>query len=154
VNHKIITKDVFQIIGIEIRTSNQTAIIDLSKLWGKFFAENIKDRIPNKVNSDFLAVYTNYEGNHTKPYTCILCCEVNSLETIPAGMIGKTIPFAKYEVLSVAGKMPDKIVETWNNIWNSDIEKRRAYIADFEQYGNKYGNPENSDMDIYIGIKQ
>ena len=152
-NHKIITKDAFQVIGIEIRTSNQKAMLDLPKLWDKFFAENIKNQIPNKVNSNYLAVYTNYEGNHTKPYTCILCCEVNTLDTIPAGMVGKTIPFAKYEVFTVVGKMPDKIFEAWNDIWNSDIEKRRAYIADFEQYGNKYGNSENSEMEIYIGIK-
>lgn len=152
-SHNTITKDAFKIIGIEIRTSNQTALIDLSKLWGKFFAENIKDRIPNKVDSDYLAVYTDYEGNHTKPYSCILCCEVNSLDTIPAGMVGKTILFAKYEVFTAAGKMPDKIFETWQYIWNSDIETRRTYIADFENYGEKYGNPGNSEMEIYIGIK-
>ncbi len=152
-NQRNITKDAFQVIGIEICTSNQTAMIDLPKLWGKFFAENIKDRIPNKVNSNFLAVYTNYEGNHTKPYTCILCCEVNSLDTIPAGMVGKTIPSAKYEIFTAAGKMPDKIVETWQYIWNSEIEKRRAYISDFEVYGEKYGNPESSEVEIYIGIK-
>jgi predicted transcriptional regulator YdeE len=153
VSQKIVTKDTFQIIGIEIRTSNQMAMIDLPKLWKKFFAENVKDRIPNKVNSNFFAVYTDYEGNHTKPYSCIICCEVNSLDTIPAGMVGKTIPFANYEVFTVAGKMPDKIFETWQYIWNSEIEKRRAYIADFEVYGSKYGNPENSEMEIYIGIK-
>ena len=152
-NQKIVNKETFKIIGIEIRTSNEKIMIDLPKLWGKFFAENIKDRIPNKVNSDVLAVYTSYEGNHTKPYTYILCYEVTSLDVIPEGMVGKTILAMQYEIFTAKGKMPDKIVEMWQHIWNPDIEKRRAYVADFEVYGAKYGNPDNSEVEIYVGVK-
>lgn len=152
-NQKNVNKETFKIIGIEIHTSNEKTMVDIPKLWEKFYTENIKDRIPNKINSDVLAVYTNYEGNHTKPYSYILGCEVNSLDAIPEGMIGKSIPSAQYEIFIAKGKMPDKIIEMWQHIWNPDIEKRRAYVADFEVYGAKYGNPENSEVEIYIGIK-
>jgi predicted transcriptional regulator YdeE len=152
-NQKIIIKETFQIIGIEIRTSNEKTMIDIPKWWEKFYAENVKDKIPNKINGDVLAVYTNYEGNHTKPYSYILGCEVNSLDTIPEGMVGKIILSAQYEIFTAKGKMPDKIIETWQRIWNPEIEKRRAYVTDFEVYGTKYGDPENSEVEIYIGIK-
>jgi predicted transcriptional regulator YdeE len=152
-NQKIINKESFKIIGIEIHTSNEKTMIDIPKMWGKFVTENIKDRIPNKINNDVLAVYTNYEGNHTKPYSYILGCEVSSLDIIPEGMISKTILSAQYEIFTAKGKMPDEIIKTWQHIWNPDIENRRAYVFDFEVYGDKYGNPENSEVEIYIGIK-
>ena len=152
-NQKIITKETFQIIGIEIYTSNEKATIDIPKLWEKFYTENVKDRIPNKINDEILAIYTNYEGNHTKPYSYILGCEVSSLDIIPEGMISKTILATQYEIFIAKGKMPNEIVKTWQHIWSPDIENRRSYISDFEVYGDKYGDPENSEVEIYIGIK-
>lgn len=151
--NQIVNKESFQVIGIEIQTSNEKIMIDIPKIWEKFYVENIKEKIPNKISSDVLAVYTNYEGNHTKPYTYFLCCEVNSLDSVPEGMVGRTISSAQYQVFTAKGKMPDKIVEAWQYIWSPEIENKRSYIADFEVYGEKYGNPENSEVDIYIGIK-
>jgi predicted transcriptional regulator YdeE len=149
-DQKIVSKENFKIIGIEVHMSNETAMIEIPRLWENFYAKKIKDRIPNKINNDVLAVYTDYEGNHTKPYSYLLCCEVNSLDVIPEGMIGKEILSAQYEMFTAKGKMPDKIVEMWQRIWDPDIEKRRAYVADFEVYGEKYGDPENSEVEIYV----
>jgi len=149
---KIITRESLQIIGIKIKTSNQNAMQDIPQLWNRFYAEDIK-KIQNKLGEDVFAIYTEYEGNYTKPYSYILGCTVSSLDPIPDGMTGMTIPSAKYEIFIAKGKMPDKVVETWQHIWQSEIDAKRVYKTDFEVYGEKYGNPENSEVEIYIGIK-
>ena len=148
-----ITKETFHLIGIKIRTSNQKAMEDIPKVWERFYADDIKNKIPHKLNDNIFAVYTDYEGDFTKPYLYILGCEVNSLDIVPEGMAGITIPSAQYEIFTAIGKMPDKVVETWQKIWQPEIDAKRTYITDFEIYGNKSGNPENSEVKIYIGIK-
>jgi predicted transcriptional regulator YdeE len=150
---KTITKESFHIIGIKMKTSNQSAMQDISQIWNKFFSEDIKNKIPNKLSEDIFAVYTEYEGDYTKPYSYILGCSVSSLDSIPDGMVGMTIPSARYEIFIAKGKMPDKVVETWQHIWQPEIDAKRSYKTDFEIYGDKYGNLENSEVEICIGLK-
>ncbi len=136
-----------------MKTSNQKATKDIAQLWNKFFSKDIKHKIPNKLSEDVFAIYTEYEGDHTKPYSYILGCSVSSLDSIPNEMVGMTIPVARYEIFLAKGKMPNKVVETWQHIWQPEINTKRAYKTDFEIYGDKYGNPENSEVKIYIGLK-
>jgi len=68
-------------------------------------------------------------------------------------MTGMTIPSAEYKIFIAKGKMPDKVVEMWQHIWQPEIDSKRSYKTDFEVYGEKYGNPENSEVEIYIGMK-
>ena len=100
-----------------------------------------------------MALYTEYEGDYTKPYSYILGCSVDSLDSIPTGMTGITIPTAQYEIFMAKGKMPDKVIETWRHIWQPVINNKRAYKADFEIYAANYGDPENSEVEICIGLK-
>lgn len=150
---EIITKETFTIIGIKIRTSNKTAMQDISQIWNKFFSEDIKSKIPNKISEDIFAVYFDYEADYTKPYSYILGCSVTSLDSIPNGMLGIVIPSAKYEIFIAKGKMPDKIVETWQYIWQPEIDAKRDYKIDFEIYGDKYASSGDSEVEIYIGLK-
>jgi len=61
----------FQIIGISVRTTNENgqAKKDIEKLWGEFMSENMLKKIPNVTDETIYAIYTDYEGDHTKPYT-------------------------------------------------------------------------------------
>ena len=54
-----------KIIGIETRTTNQNgqAMKDIGGLWNRFFSENIISKIPNAVNSNVYAIYTDYESD-------------------------------------------------------------------------------------------
>ncbi len=146
---EIISLSEIKVTGIESRTSNATAHIDIPKLWQKFYSENIKDKIPNKTDDDVLSLYTEYESDFTKPYTIVICCRVNDFSGVPDGMVFKIIPAAKYAVFTAKGKMPDKIVETWKDIWTSDIE--RTYTGDFEIYNEKFNLPE-PEAEIYIAV--
>jgi predicted transcriptional regulator YdeE len=144
-------KDSFNIIGISVRTTNEhnQAAIDIPALWGKFMAENILNQIPNKVNSSIYCVYTNYKKDYTKPYTTILGCKVESLESIPEGMVGIKIKENSYAKFTAQGNLTNGVVfNEWLKIWNSELP--RAYTADFEIYDERSLDQTNATVDIFI----
>ncbi|PWR73691.1 GyrI-like domain-containing protein [Methanospirillum lacunae] len=150
-SHRIIT-DPMYIIGIETRTSNQEVLITLPRMWQRLFQENLIAQVPNKISSDIYAIYTTYEGDHTKPYTYILGYQVRDLTEIPPGLTGITIAPASYEVFTARGRLPDAVAQTWEEIWTPEVDARRAYHTDFEIYGEKAANQEDGEVEICIGI--
>ena len=56
----------FKIIGISTQTTNENgqSIQDVEALWNRFWNENIVAQVPNKVNEDIYAVYTDYESDY------------------------------------------------------------------------------------------
>jgi len=115
-------------------------------------SENMLQQIPNKVDNTIYCMYTEYEKDHTKPYTTLLGCKVENLENIPAGMIGKTVEGGNYIKQTVKGNLMQGVIATaWIKIWNANFS--RLYTADFEVYGEKAQNPENAEVDIFIAVK-
>ena len=144
----------FYIIGIAIRTTNQDGqgAKDIPMLWEKFIAENITAQIPGKLCNDIYCVYTEYEGDYTQPYTTVIGYRVESLESVPGGLTGVTIPGGSYRIFTAEGKLSDGIViNAWNTIWNTPVN--RSYTADFEVYSSDNRNPDNTEVNIYIGVK-
>lgn len=144
----------FSVIGISVRTTNENgqASQDIPALWSKFMTDSIAEKIPNKIGNSIYCIYTEYEKDYTKPYTTILGCKVENLDTIPKGMVGKTFGEATYTKHFAMGNILQGIVfNEWTKIWNSDLN--RAYTADFEVYGEKALNPENAEVDIFIAVK-
>ena len=145
----------FNIIGISIRTTNENEQSgkDIPALWDRFISEGIAEKIPNKINHSIYSVYTDYEKDHTKPYTTILGCAVESLDLIPEEMVGITIETAYYEKFIAKGNLNDGIViNEWIKIWNSDLN--RSFTSDFEIYGEKAQNPENAEVYIFNAINR
>lgn len=148
-----IRKESFKIIGIKTRTTNENeqASRDIPDLWGRFMNEQVASNIPNKTNDNIFSIYTNYEGNYTKPYDTILACEVSSLEHIPEGMVGMEIAASDYQKYRAEGDLSKGVVyNEWINIWNSDIN--RKYSADFEIYGIEAQNREDAKVDIFVSV--
>jgi len=143
----------FKIIGISVETTNQNGQsgVDLEKLWGKFWGENIQDQITNKVNDDIYAVYTDYESDYTGKYTTIIGVPVNSLECIPNGFMGREFTLGKYKKFVSIGKMPEAVLNTWMEIWN-DNELRRSYSADVTVHGQKYYDGDHAEVETYISV--
>src|SRR5436309_1522601 len=52
------------VIGIQIRTFNEECPKSLPKIWNKFLSQAIADKIPNRIDGNVLAVYSDYEGDH------------------------------------------------------------------------------------------
>ncbi len=146
--------ETFSVIGITVRTSNQNGegAIDIPALWGRFYSEDIISKIPNKAGEEIYSIYTDYEGDYTKPYTTLIGCKVNSLTEIPKGMTGLTINAATYSKLTVKGDlMKGLVIEGWQKIWNTDL--KRAYVADFEVYSEKAKKPMDAEVEIYVGVR-
>ena len=143
----------FNIIGISVRTTNQNgqSQSNIGALWSKFMGQGWLKKIPNKATDDIYCIYTDYESDFNGQYTTILGCKVTSLDHIPSGLIGKTIPSSKYLVFKSNGKLPDCIVETWKNIWQSVTN--RKYIADFDVYGQEAQNSENASVNTFVSIQ-
>jgi len=144
----------FSIIGISVRTTNENeqSAKDIPAIWNRLLSEEILSKIPNKVSNDIVCVYTDYEKDHTKPYTTILGAIVSNLDLVPEGMTGKTIEGINYEKFTAKGNLAEGIViNEWIKIWNSDL--KRTFTSDFEIYGENAQNPENAEVDIFITIK-
>lgn len=144
----------FSIIGISIRTTNENGHSgqDIPALWNKFFAEGIAEKIENKLSNDIICVYTDYEKDHTKPYTTILGCVAENLDLIPEGFTGITIEGDQYKKFTAKGDLSDGVVyKEWLKIWNSDLN--RSFTYDFEVYGEKAQDQKNAEVDIFISIQ-
>jgi predicted transcriptional regulator YdeE len=143
----------FMLIGIAIRTINENgqAVQEIGELWTKFLENNLLNTIPNKVDNTIYSLYTDYEGDHTKPYTAILGCRVNSLDNIPEGMIGKSFDGGNYVKTSAKGDlMKGLVVNKWSEIF--DMKLDRLFTADFEVFGEKAQNPSDAEIDFYIAV--
>lgn len=142
----------FYIIGIAVRTINKDfkAKEDIGNLWNRWFAEGISNQIPNKINDKIINMYTDYDADEHGFYTTILGHKVKSLEAIPDGMTGKEIPEQKYKEYVSKGKLPSCVLETWQTIWNTKLN--RKYNADFDMYDPKTMHPENAEVKTYVSI--
>lgn len=144
----------FNVIGISVRTTNENGQSgqDIPALWSRFISEGILQQIPDRISDDIYCMYTEYEKDHTKPYTTILGCAVNHLNNIPEGMTGKVIETAHYHKFVAKGDLNQGIIfNEWLKIWNSDLD--RSYTTDFEIYDKKALHPQNAEVDIYIAIR-
>ena len=144
----------FKLIGISIRTTNENgqANKEIADLWGVFMAENILDKIPNKVNNTVYSLYTDYESDHTKPYTAILGCKVEKLDLIPEGMIGKEFEGGNYVKMTAKGDLTKGlIVNKWSEIWEMGLD--RIFTADFEVFGEKAQNINDAEIDFLVAVK-
>ena len=134
------------LIGIEIRTSNETPQ-EIAALWRRFMSKNVADDIPSRADEKLVAAYFDYESDQTGPFTFLLGCEVIDVCCAPDGFSLREIPSGNYADFSACGEMPEALVETWGRIWEADIE--RTYEADFEIHDP--ANP--NEVTVYVGVR-
>ena len=144
-----------KIIGIETRTTNQNgqAMQDIGGLWHQFYSENIISKIPNAVNSNVHAIYTDYESDYTGEYTTLLGLEVSSLDEIPSGLVGREFPKQNSKKFLAKGAMPQAVAEAWQKIWEQDKVLNRLYQYDYEIYTEKSQQGDLSEVEIFISVK-
>ena len=151
------TGNEMQAAGISIRTNNQQemnpATARIGALWQQFFAEGISARIPHQAASgEILAVYTDYESDHTGNYTFAVTQPVTSLADLSAELYAVTIPASRYLVFRAAGPMPKALINTWLEIWQyftEPGEHQRAYTCDVE----RHNSAEPDVVDIFVAVR-
>ncbi len=157
---KIVQLDGFEVIGIAARTNNaresgQDGVIP--RLWQRAMQEHVIDHVPDKTDSNLYAVYADYASDANGDYTLLIGGKVKPASTAPQGMIAKAVLAGRYEVFSSErGPVAKVVVETWLRIWTfyqSPANGQRAYRADFEVYDERAADPNQAQVDIYIGLK-
>jgi predicted transcriptional regulator YdeE len=153
VAYTLMQKGLMLVMGIECSTSNapDAAPQDIPRHWAKFVEEGIMDQIPNKSSNEVIALYCDYEGDYTEPYSFVLGCPVNSADEIPEGMVVKIIPESTYAVFKATGDYPQSLITTWGQIWQS-TDLKRTYTGDFEVYGEKFYAQTPQEVDVWVAI--
>jgi len=158
---KTIDQKGFTVIGISARTNNAQEAAGngvIAKQWEEFYKEGILDKIPNKADPATYVVYSDYASDRNGDYNYLIGAKVSAVSTVPPDMLAKTVSPGKYAAItSKRGPIPEVIVEAWQQIWGledqAQLGGKRAYNTDFEVYDQRAQNPQDSQIDIYVGVK-
>jgi predicted transcriptional regulator YdeE len=161
VHPKIVQLDGFEVVGIATRTNNAIEAGPdgaIPKQWQRVMTEHVLDHVPEKTGPTLYAVYTDYASDANGDYTLVLGAKVRPETKAPVGMMATTVPAGRYAVFtSERGPVAKVVVETWMRIWayyQSPANGRRAYRADLEVYDQRAADPNNAQVEIYIGLNQ
>ena len=158
-NARVVDQDAFTVVGISARTSNAKEVTDgvIGAMWERFLQDDVLEKIPNRVDQNIVAVYTDYASDHNGEYTYVLGARVTSDAEVPAGMVAKKVPAQKFAVFtSEKGPAPKVVPGLWmriNSLPETSVGANRQYKADFEIYDERAADPQNLQMDVYVGIK-
>jgi predicted transcriptional regulator YdeE len=159
-NPKVVDEAGFDVIGIAERTTNAKEMSGegvIGKQWARFFQDNVLAQIPNKADTSIIAVITDYASDKDGEYTHLIGARVTSTVDVPAAMVVKKVPAGKYAIFtSEKGPVAQVVVATWKRIWvqpKASPGGDRAYKADYEVYDERARDPENTRMDVHVGIR-
>jgi predicted transcriptional regulator YdeE len=151
----IVELDAIKLIGLALKTKttnvNEQSGIDCGNLWQEFEKGKYAEMIPNKLTDEVLAVYHQYEGDNTKPFSYFIGCKVKDDTEVPAGLDTLTIAKGTYQKIEAKGIMPDCVINAWKEIWVSDIP--RSYKMDFEVYDERSMDWSNAEVDLYLSVQ-
>jgi predicted transcriptional regulator YdeE len=146
--------DGFYIVGLSILTSNDNdqAAGDINTLWQRFFDEDMLHKIEGRSENVIYAVYSDYEGDHTKPFRVTLGCKVaETAGDLPSGLHKIHVPSANYAIFAARGEQPKSLLQTWEGIWKSNLP--RTYQADIEIYGPRFFEDGLHEVLVCVGVK-
>ena len=151
--YEIVELEEKKVVGVKIKTTNQNgkSIEDIGMTWQKLFADGIYEKIQDKVNNKTIGLYTEYEGDYTKPYTFVAGAEVSEELENNKEIVTKIIPKGKYARFIITGDVQNSVGQAWKEIWSMDL--KRKYNCDFEEYQNNSQDMQNQEIHIYIAIK-
>ena len=151
------------IVGLKIRTSfekeSSPQTSRIAPLVKKYLEEGAASGIPDrrKPGVTFCVYYEYQDDDHMGEYSYLIGEEVTSISAVPDYLEIVRIPEGKYVKFTTdPGKMPELIVDAWKEIWeipSRELGGRRAFNVDFEVYDERAHKPEESIIDIYIGVK-
>ena len=145
-----------KLVGLALKEKttnvNEQSSIDCGNLWQEFEKGKYAEMIPNKLSDEILAVYHQYEGDHTQPFSYFIGCKVKAGTEAPAGLETLTIAKGTYQKIDAKGKMPDCVANAWKEVWISDIP--RSYKMDFEVYDERSKDWSNAEVAVYLSVEE
>lgn len=150
---KLITQTTPIIVaGISIRTSNAKAFEAIPLHWKTFFEKQMLSTIPDRVNDDIYAVYTEYdkvpknvEDIYGLGYTFIIGAAVSRTDRLPSTLASTIVPATKRAVFPIEPGKPEQVGAEWQKIWQMQ-NLQRAFAPDYEHYSA------NGDINILVSL--
>jgi predicted transcriptional regulator YdeE len=158
---KIVEHEGFDVVGIEARTDNAKEMSGqgvIGQQWGRFMSEGVPEKISNKDGDTIYALYTGYASDRNGEYDFVIGMRVNNSSSVPPGMVLKQVPAGTYAV-TTSDKGPgfQVVPAAWQRVWKMEDQSGlggvRAYATDFEIYDERAQNPQDAQVDLYIGVK-
>jgi AraC family transcriptional regulator len=166
-DYTIVTKPAFKLIGYELRTATGDGRNhrEIPAFWSKYLQENMGCSIPNRVYVESpveLGICTDF-NLETGEFSYIIGMEVTDFDAVPAELVCREFPEARYAVFNTPKVTPDQfsssIQHTWRAIfeeWFPHSDYEHAGSAEFELYDERSHSDKNElvQMEIYIPIKE
>jgi AraC family transcriptional regulator len=157
---RIVEKGEIKVIGMTYFGENKN--MEVTRLWDRFLPrlDEIKNRI-GSCQSYGICSYTPATQEDFQ-FEYMACVETGGLESIPEGMVSKTLPANKYLVFTFRGNfydgMKNKIQELYSYAYGTYMPEHGYEPAgpyDFEYYDERFTGTGsvNSEIDIYIPVK-
>ncbi|HBU11319.1 MAG TPA: hypothetical protein DEB31_00850 [Clostridiales bacterium] len=145
--YEIVTVGEKKVCGVSVKTENAggKAVRDIEEIWRGFFARNMQEMITGRADDMYIGLYTEYEGDESKPYTYVAGCEASG-----GALVEKTIRAGKYA--KYTARSGEEIGAVWNAVWNAAY--RRKFESDFEEYTFDGDPAQPREINIYIGIEE
>ncbi|PCJ97786.1 MAG: hypothetical protein COA45_08850 [Zetaproteobacteria bacterium] len=143
--------DGFSVVGLSVVISNnETASEEINLLWESFFKESIGQDVKNRVDDVIYAVYSDYEGDHTKPYRLTVGYKIEGVPQMKDHLHHVEVQSADYAMMGAQGEQPKALIETWEAVWSSDLDRR--FKTDFEVYGKRFFEEGVHEILVCIGV--
>jgi AraC family transcriptional regulator len=161
---KIITKPAFQILGYELRTTNQEGKNnrDIPEFWQRYLQQKWGEKLMEWAISTAEYGICDKFDMATGDFSYIIGMEVRDLAEVPEGLILRQYPEATYAVFTTP-KVPiaeftQSIQSTWKaifEVWFPHSGYEHAGAAEFELYDERCWTDRNEllEMDIYLPVK-
>jgi predicted transcriptional regulator YdeE len=140
------------VVGIAIRTSNAKGFEEIPFHWKAFFEKQMLAQIPDKINDDVYAVYTEFdnlpksaEDIYDLGYTFIIGASVNRVDRLPSTLVSTIVPACKRAVFPIELAKPELVGAEWQKIWQMQ-DLPRAFAPDYEHYSA------NGDINILVSL--
>jgi predicted transcriptional regulator YdeE len=145
-----------KLIGLALKEKttniNGQSGIDCGNLWQEFEKGKCAEIILHKLTDEILAVYHQYEGDHTQPFSYFIGCKVRADAETPPGLEALTIAPGTFHKIVAKGKMPGCVINAWKEVWVSNIP--RSYKMDFEVYDERSKDWSNAEVEIYLSVEK
>jgi AraC family transcriptional regulator len=163
----LVTKPAFKWIGYELKTTSTEGrnLQEIPAFWSAYLQGNKGANIPNRVHAESpveLGICTDF-NMETGDFTYLIGMEVAHFEGVPADLVSREFPEAKYAVFTTPKVTPDQFIPSIQNTWKAIFEEwfphsgyEHAGGIEFELYDERCHAHKNElvQMDIYIPIKE
>ena len=143
-NHEAVTREQFELVGLETRASNADPS-PIGALWGRFFGDARMQSL-DALDDDVVAVYCEYEGDHTRPYTFFLGRKIEPGTEVAQGRAHRRGPGGAVARVVAEGEQPAALIGAWQAIWTVPLE--RKYDHDYEIHPQA----DRERVEIFVGV--